>query len=748
LAALAVPAHAGKVAYRPSQEARTITTDLYGFSIQKNGRIDVELNSGSPVFLNAYPGILFDGEEEMEPLPIDSDFAARLEVLDPLGDGQGMVFKKKSGEWLIRTYPDKPFFVVQAAFVNTDDKPVRVKALYPWCVGPPKEGAVSLESGTTDALMVLAGPDGGAELMGDSAEAAHVLAAYNQASHNTLIAGFLTHDRGTTSVSLARTKDDTPTTLGQFRSVCTYDPPVEVAPGDILMSEYFYVAIAENNPLQGLDRFGHAVAAFNRIPRPKAPIHHSITRATGSEYTVTQDQLRGDIEQFKQKLAPRGWSHFAVGGGWQTAAGSLEPDAARFPNGLRSIADVIHTAGLTAGIAANPFLSTAASSRYQQHPDWYLSLDPAVPSDLPDGTRILDITNPDAKAYAVDALDRIASEWGFDRIDVGIGPSAILFATGQQDESQTRLEALRDTWRAVEESLRDRVTFSAGGPPPVTGLHVNTMDLGSPSAHDDAAALLARSARYAPYLGAFQVGPLTLSAPDGLSRLTLRAVTGSMIHVVDPIASLDEAKLNLLGRVLPSVDQPAYPVDLFREHPPRVWHLPLEERAGEWHALALFNWDSVESAKVPVYLARLGLLPDAYYALYDVWNDRHLGTGQRLINVTIGPNDCRLLVLRRLRNRPMLLGHDRHFTLGARDHAKTNWDLASGILSGSLNARPDTPYGIRVLVPEHYTVARVTNNENDVTFERLGKVVRFTLLNREGGNTPWRLEVVRKPITN
>ena len=51
------PALAVKPLYRPAQEYRTTSSDLYEISVQKNGRVDVNLIAGPhlPVIANAHP---------------------------------------------------------------------------------------------------------------------------------------------------------------------------------------------------------------------------------------------------------------------------------------------------------------------------------------------------------------------------------------------------------------------------------------------------------------------------------------------------------------------------------------------------------------------------------------------------------------------------------------------------------------------------------------------------------------------
>ena len=61
--------------------------------------------------------------------------STRTDVRDNLGQGNGVLLKKSECEWYLNSYETQPFFTVRAVYVNTSKKPVKVKALLPWCVG-------------------------------------------------------------------------------------------------------------------------------------------------------------------------------------------------------------------------------------------------------------------------------------------------------------------------------------------------------------------------------------------------------------------------------------------------------------------------------------------------------------------------------------------------------------------------------------------------------------------------------------
>ncbi len=376
-------------AYRPGQEYRSLNTDYYQLAIQKNGRIDVALSSGQSVFLDAFPMVRFEGKRSAEALKVDGRWSQRYEVDDALGRGNGMLLKFKNCEWTIRAYPTKPFFAVQVAYVNTTKKPVWISELMPWCVGEPYKGALTLGEGSKDAPILantLGGGDAGL-LRGEARSDTH-LAVFNPANGRSVIAGFLTQTMALNSLSLSASRKKKEDVFDHFRAVCAFDPPAVVEPGRRLNSEVLYVALAETNPLEGLERYARAIAIAHGISAERPFIPHG---GVVSGESLNEAAILSELDFMASKLKPYGWKHVSLGRGWQRAVGDWEPDASRFPSGLKSLTDEIHARGLTAGIWLDPFLVDVNSALAHEHSEWLLE---RVGDDGDGGLRVLDITAP------------------------------------------------------------------------------------------------------------------------------------------------------------------------------------------------------------------------------------------------------------------------------------------------------------------------------------------------------------------
>lgn len=759
--------------YRPSQEALTASTEGYEISVQKNGRIDVTLASGTPVFQNAYSMVWLEGDAQPRVLVVDGRMGMRDGFHDRLGQGHSLLYKLNEAELRVQAYPTKPFLTVQSAYVNTGKRPVKVRMLMPWCVGGTNPGGVHLGEGTDQTTLLDNGPmssttDTVPRLATGQATSRWSLAGYNPVSGRSLIAGFLTSDHGYTQVSMSRSQETSSDRFDRFQAECIYDPPIEVPPGGVLRSEKLYLAVAEVSPVAGLDRYGHAVAVSNEVVREKNRIPHGWDTATGRLDPVTEESIMAAADIARAKLGAYGWDHITVGKGWQKAVGDWEPDASRFPQGMRRLTDYLHERGLTAGLWIDPFRVNVNTPLAQEHPDWLRPASEAGKTLLEADERIFDITAPGAYDYMKSLFRRIREEWGFDVVVEPAGVSPLLFAEGLHDGTLTYVEALRMARRAVREGLGPKGTVVAGGPAPIAGVFAEGVRNGGDSAPlwrkvperapwgaVDALTYGARTFYWAPYLCALSPGAVyfedqalrerwsmadqpALTPGQSLAWLTGAAMLGGVITLGNDVRDLNEQHVAILSRLLPLPGAVARPIDLFAQETPRIWAMPLRGAAGEWHLVALFNWDAASEQTILVSLASLGLKPGELYTLYNFWGDTYHGVVSGEFQMNVPPSSVQLLGLRRFENRPMLLASARHFTQGALDVTDVSWDRGRRCLSGTLDAPPNTECNLRILVPAPYACTKVeVSAKGTPGLELLGQMLKVRFFSDRGGTIAW-----------
>lgn len=762
-----------KPLYRPSKEYRTINTDVYEISVQKNGRIDVNAPSGLPFFNNACPMILLDGEETPKALPVDPRFTGRMEVNDRLGKGQGLAFTKGTCRWYIRTYPAKPFIVVYLEYVNTSKKPVRVAKLIPFSVGLASDGVFNIGNSADQTFLLENGRlfrtfNDYAEVVRRKSLSQWNLAAYNPASGQSLIAGFLTCDRAYTQIEIERTAEAKPNGFDLFRAECVYDPPALVPPKGTLKSEVLYLSVGEANPLTGLERYAKAMAVMNgvRDERPFVP-HGWDSWSTQYGKNIDEATMLRNLDFVDQNLKRYGWKHFAIDAGWERGPADWEAHPEKFPHGMKWFAEEIHLRGMTAGIWIDPFTVPKDAKLAQEHPEWMAAPHTLGCTLMGDNKWILDVTAPGAYEYVRALCAKIGQEWGYDALMEADFTYHLLLAEKYADPNLTRIEVLHRGLRAIREGFGEGKFIMGMTPQPVTALYADGIRVG----HDCAPVWRSedrqgpwggvqsltnaiRRSYFAPHLYlpdqdcAFfghagtrerwkATGKPELTWNQSLAWLTGAVLTGGVVKIGEPFAELSPAEVGILRKLLPSPESPARPMDLFQEGPPRIWYLPLRTNAGEWQIIGVFNWDETQPQTVPISFANLGLDPAAYYTVYDFWQEQYHGTAQGWLEVRPPVGGVSLLGLRRFENRPMLLSSNRHFTQGASDHTALAWDPVMRQLRGTFTGVADTDYTLTILTPAPYTFQGANVPTSAIRIDVEERLVRLSFHVSADGLVDW-----------
>ena len=745
-----------------SSEARTITTDRYEISIQQNGKTDVSIVSGAPVFTDAFPMVWFDGEEKPVALTISGDATERGVVRSPLGEGQGISFIKGNCVWILQAFPSQQFWTAQVRFVNNSKKNVRIRSLFPWAVGSPGKGHLALGTGTTQAQVLENGRnaiDAGdipqRHVVSKEESTSYWNVAFSNASEQrSLIAGTLTARRGTTQFRImAHPEKDF---ISLFRAECVYDPPVEVPPGERLESEEIYFSASEANILEGLERYASACAMFNGFRKPAIPLPHGWdSRNTKYGMDITEDRILASLEVMDKQLKRYGWRHMAIGAGWERVRGDWEPDPVRFPHGMKWLAEQIHARGMSAGLGFTPFTVSLESPIAKQHPEWLVEPSTTGRTVLKTDERILDVTIPSVYEYVRDLCAKIGKTWGYDALEGADFAYHLSCAERYADPAMTRTQIMHRGFEAVREGFGKEGSITTSSPLLITAGFANMMRIGNecapiwrkrsesgPWGTVEAATNAARRFYFAPYLWRADTDCFyyaqeatrqrwkdtdlpALTRNQSLAWLTMQAMTGGVVKVGDWLPDLKTDEIAPLTRILPTPDRPARPIDLFERDVPAIWSLPVKTPAGQWYIVAVFNWDETNPAVIPLDFERLGLDRDAYYTVYDFWQDQYFGLTHTQLKVNVPPGSVHLLGLRRYENRPMLLSSDRHFTQGASDHTAIDWNPQTRVLSGTFNGIEETDYNLRILVPEGFTptVTKVSAGEAQTTIE--GKVLKI-----------------------
>jgi hypothetical protein len=774
MCALTTPCEAWRWSgFLPERTIRTVNTDLYEVYVQRNGGASVHLVTGAKVFENVFPMVQREGDALPKPVAVDGRFTARLEVKDALGQGQGLVLAEPGSRWAIRAYPTRPYICVQFTYTNKSKSTEKITKLIPWSVESKGKGGLQLGPDSDKTVILEDGRlfhtfNDYAEIVHENSLSQWNLAAYNPVSKRSLIAGFLSNRRGYGQIRMERDADKKDG-YNRFSAECVYDPPVELKPGESLESECLYLGVAEPTPMLGLQRYGKAVAVFNGIreTRPFLP-HGWDSWSTKYHDHIDEASVLRELDVVDKGLKRYGWTHFAVDAGWEQAPGDWRPNLERFPHGMKWLADEIHLRGMKASLWLDPFVVPKNAPLAHEHPEWLVPPNLVGQAALGKDKLILDVTIPDAAGYVRALAARIGQEWGFDGLAEADFVYSLLMAQKFSDPTKTKVEVLQLGMKALREGLGKDMLIDTMTPIPINANFAQVLRIGrdcapvwrsgnlnGPWGCVESMTNAIRHYYFAPYLYApdpdcaffghdatRERWPTTqapaLTRDQSLAWFTATALLGGAVKTGDAFTDLDAGELAILRKLLPAIEYPAVPIDLFQDGAPRIWHLPLHGRpAGDWDIVAVFNWDDKTPQTVGVDFAALGLDGDSYYTVYDFWKEQYYGAARRHLDVQPPLGGVSLLGIRPYAEHPMLLASDRHFTQGAVEHTSLQWDAVSKRLVGVMDGIADTQYVLRVLLPESYAIRNAVASCSAVDVRMEGRVAVLTLHCKEGGPVEW-----------
>ena len=164
---------------------------------------------------------------------------------------------------------------------------------------------------------------------------------------------------------------------------------------------------------------------------------------------IDQASIASDLAGCRTLLSPG--DLFQVDDGWEPYVGDwLEADGAKFPDGMKAVADEIHGSGFSAGLWLAPFVCETNSALYRAHPDWLLRVDgrPWSCGGNWSGFYALDIDVPAVQDHLERVFDRVLNEWGFDLVKLDFLYGAAPFGTKAESRGgrMTRAMELLRQW--------------------------------------------------------------------------------------------------------------------------------------------------------------------------------------------------------------------------------------------------------------------------------------------------------------
>jgi alpha-galactosidase len=505
-----------------------------------------------------------------------------------------------------------------------------------------------------------------------------------------------------------------------------------VREGETIWSEWLTMDVgSEPQPL--LERYASALA---REMHARVPVRPPAGWCSWYYYftTVSEEDVLANLKFLSEHRRELPAQLVQIDDGYQTGIGDWTSIKGKFPHGMAWLAGQIRSAGFTAGLWLAPFLAGERSQLYAQHPDW-LTLDadgePALAlHNWEQRCFGLDCTHPSVQAWLRELFRQVTDGWGYDYVKIDFLYGGAL-AGQRHDRDASRIQAYRRGLEAVREGVgkhrfilgcgalmastvglvdgqrigpdvapwwrfrRSRMTIERGRPKvggePATENAVRNI-LTRSWMHgrlwaNDPDCLLARSAR------------TKLTVPEVQSLATAIALSGGMMLVSDDLPQLTEERLELISGLLPPLGQAGRVPDLLTAAMPETIELEVTRPHETWQLVGRFNW-SGRRRDIDV------ALPPGRWHAFDFWQERYLGIRTGTLRLTdVARHGVRLLALRRVLERPQLVGTTLHYSMGGAEVSDIRWDDRRRSLRIELQPVARSGGSVVVSVPAAYTLA-------------------------------------------
>ncbi len=157
-------------------------------------------------------------------------------------------------------------------------------------------------------------------------------------------------------------------------------------------------------------------------------------------------------------------SIYQIDDGYETYIGDwLDDNPAKFPHGMKYIADKIHDKGYKAGIWLAPFNCQKISRMAKEHPDWLIkdtNGKPMIGCIAWGGAYTFDIYNENVREYLKKVFDVVLNEWGYDMVKLDFLYSQCI----KPRDGKSRGEIMCDAMAFLRECVGDKLILGCGVP--------------------------------------------------------------------------------------------------------------------------------------------------------------------------------------------------------------------------------------------------------------------------------------------
>ncbi len=435
---------------------------------------------------------------------------------------------------------------------------------------------------------------------------------------------------------------------------------VDLNPGDHIASDWAYVGLQHGSGGEAIDEYLELVGRENHARTQREPPfgwcswYHYFTRVTDDDLRKNVDAAAHLRDQLPVKL-------IQLDDGFQADVGDWQDRNAKFPRGMRAIADGIRAQGFVPGLWLAPLIAKPTARIARSRPGWWLRGRGRGPASA--GLvwfrwgRGLDPTQPEAIEHAANLIHTAAHEWGFPYLKLDFLYASALDGR-RADRSVTRAQALHRALEAMRAAAGDETFLLGCGCPLGSGVGIfDAMRIGPdvdfrwhptfrpisrwirndptfPSARNSIRSTLARAMLHRRW---WWNDPDCLLARDAQTQLSLDerhslataiALSGGALLVSDDLTQLSPESLRLIQALVPANADAARVIGWEHTRDPETAVLSCRGALGEWFVVARFNLSDT-AIEAALDLPALGLPEHA--EAFSFWDQRHISAVTRTL---------------------------------------------------------------------------------------------------------------------
>jgi alpha-galactosidase len=179
---------------------------------------------------------------------------------------------------------------------------------------------------------------------------------------------------------------------------------------------------------------------------------------------IAAETILKNLRAFEQHQIPI--QIFQIDDGFQKSVGEWTQTNSRFPQGMKPIADSIHSKNLKAGLWLAPYIAEKKSALYKNHKDWLLKNDKgkiikAGYNPLWSGCYYpLDIYNAEVQQYLKNTFDTVLNAQGYDMVKLDF----LFAACINPPDNKTRGEVMFDAMLMLRQWCGEKFILGCGVP--------------------------------------------------------------------------------------------------------------------------------------------------------------------------------------------------------------------------------------------------------------------------------------------